>query len=183
MNTLFKVILFVFPAVLLIQCERFDEEEHGPNDPVEIPDQAFFDALIEDGVDTNGDSIISYSSLDLSNNTALKDLRCNDSRQLNDLNISGCAYLNYLNCEQCKLSILDVSHNTALIFLYCGENQLTSLDVSGNLSLVEIEIGAMGSLQKVCVWTRPFPPDGVIVYTPDSPNIFFTTDCSRKGLL
>jgi hypothetical protein len=34
-------------------------------------------------------------------------------------------------------------------------------------------------LSKVCVWIMPFPPAGVKITISDSPNIFFTTDCSK----
>jgi len=37
----------------------------------------------------------------------------------------------------------------------------------------------MSSLYKVCVWEMPFPPDGVSVDSTDSPNVYFTTDCSK----
>jgi len=37
----------------------------------------------------------------------------------------------------------------------------------------------MPSLFKVCVWTTPFPPEGVDVDTTGSPNVYFTIDCSK----
>ncbi len=37
----------------------------------------------------------------------------------------------------------------------------------------------MPSLGQVCVWDIPFPPAGVDVDTTDSPNVYFTTDCSK----
>jgi len=37
----------------------------------------------------------------------------------------------------------------------------------------------MPSLYKVCVWEMPFPPAGVEVDTSGSPNVYFTTDCSK----
>ena len=43
-------------AVFLTHCEK----EPHPDDPVSIPDTAFHAALIEEGVDLNGDSIITY---------------------------------------------------------------------------------------------------------------------------
>jgi len=38
----------------------------------------------------------------------------------------------------------------------------------------------MPSLYKVCVWEMPFPPAFVDVYTENSPNVYFTTDCTGK---
>jgi len=40
-----------------------------------------------------------------------------------------------------------------------------------------LDLSHMPTLYKVCVWEMPFPPAGVSVYTDDSPNIYFTTDC------
>jgi len=40
-------------------------------------------------------------------------------------------------------------------------------------------IQEMPSLYKVCVWQTPFPPDGVSVVYEGSPNVYFTTDCSK----
>jgi hypothetical protein len=37
----------------------------------------------------------------------------------------------------------------------------------------------MLSLNEVCVWTMPFPPERVYVTTYGSPNVYFTTDCSN----
>jgi hypothetical protein len=42
-----------------------------------------------------------------------------------------------------------------------------------------LSIGGMPSLNQVCVWTLPFPPSGVDVYTDGSPNVYFTTDCKE----
>ena len=74
------------------------------------------------------------TSLDVSHNTALTHLNC-DSNQLTSLDVSHNTALTYLNCGLNQLTSLDVSHNTALIYLYCDSNQLTSLDVSHNTAL------------------------------------------------
>jgi len=37
----------------------------------------------------------------------------------------------------------------------------------------------MPSLNKVCVWIMPFPPTGFGLETKSSPNVYFTTDCSK----
>jgi len=42
-----------------------------------------------------------------------------------------------------------------------------------------LELKDMPSLYKVCVWEMPFPPSGVEVFTSNSPNVYFTTDCSK----
>jgi hypothetical protein len=37
----------------------------------------------------------------------------------------------------------------------------------------------MLTIQKVCVWTLPFPPDGLYISSDGSPNVYFTTDCNK----
>jgi len=44
--------------------------------------------------------------------------------------------------------------------------------------LVFIGLNDMPSINQVCVWVMPFPPDGVDVDTTNSPNVYFTTDCT-----
>gem|GEM_PF-3204790 len=74
------------------------------------------------------------TSLDVSQNTALKKLSC-DRNQLTSLDVSGCTALKTLSCGRNQLTSLDVSKNAALTELMCGYNQLTSLDVSKNTAL------------------------------------------------
>jgi len=312
MKPILKVLLFLFVVVLLDQCER-DE----PNPKVNIPDENFLNALIEQGVDINGDSIINHTeaeainclwiinlnindlkgieafvnldklhcnrnkltnldvskniklielgcfynklitlnlpnttslkrllcygnnltSLDVKNNTDLLILSCGDNQitgldiskckvlegldcsdnQITSLDISnnpGLSYLDcssnllttldvsknkalkYLDCGGNTLTSLDVSNNTALGFLYCGGNQFTNLDISDNVAIgtlpnfsgfafsypVEIpdlDISNMPALYEVCVWEMPFPPAGILIDITGSPNVYFTTDCSK----
>jgi len=77
-----------------------------------------------------------------------------------------------------------------LNILNCDGNQLTSLDVTNNSSIGQdyagysmcyLSIQDMPDLEKVCVWTMLFPPEGVNVCTEGSPNVYFTTDCSNSG--
>ena len=55
MKAIIKVLLFVLAVVLLCQCKKEIEPK-----TVTIPDNNFLNALIEPGVDTNGDGIISH---------------------------------------------------------------------------------------------------------------------------
>lgn len=80
------------------------------------------------------------TSLDLSNNTALTNLRCGNN-QLTSLDVSGCTALTYLYCSYNQLTSLDVSKNTALTMLDCDDNQLTTLDVSNNTALAYLDCG------------------------------------------
>jgi hypothetical protein len=111
-------------------------------------------------------------SLDVSNNTGLSELHCQEN-QLISLNASNCTALVNLECRDNNLTILDVSDNTELVTLQCAENQLTTLDVSNNTALEYLDISSMPTLEKVCVWTTPFPPEGVEVDTSGSPNVYF----------
>jgi len=142
------------------------------------------------------------NSLDVSNNTMLMRLNC-DNNQLTSLDVSNCINLRYLdchsnlltdldvsnnyfrlmnlNCYNNQLTSLDVSNNTALADLSCGGNGLDSLDVSNNTALTNLWLLDMPSLTEVCVWTIPFPPAGVDVYTTNSPNVYFT-DCTSSIL-
>ena len=61
--------------------------------------------------------------------------------------------------------------------LRCGHrNRIKSLDISNNKLLTELDLSLLDSLRAVCVWTIPFPPDGVTVYK--GPKVYFTTECS-----
>ncbi|RNL87888.1 choice-of-anchor D domain-containing protein [Sinomicrobium pectinilyticum] len=74
------------------------------------------------------------TSLDISNNTALEYLIC-DNNQLTSLDISNNTALEYLNCAANELTDLDISKNTALVRLFCYNNQLSDLDTSKNPDL------------------------------------------------
>lgn len=77
------------------------------------------------------------TSLDVSNNTALRQLECY-SNQLTSLDVSNNTALRRLYCSSNQLTYLDISTNIALEFLHCGNNQLTSLDVSKNIALEQL---------------------------------------------
>ncbi len=209
-KTILKLLLPLFTVALLSQCG--DDE---PNPVVTIPDSNFLSTLIDQGVDTNGDGIISPEeaeviiSLDVQGDSIsdmtgieafvnLENLDCSDNQlstlnvshntaltvldlwnnQLTSIDVSNNTALTDLSCVSNQLTSLDVSNNTALTFLACGFNQLTSLDVSNNTALEFIRLSDMPSINEVCVWETPFPPDGVEVDVTNSRNVFFTTDCT-----
>lgn len=147
------------------------------------------------------------TSLNVANNTALNDLHCSGN-QLTSLDVTNNNLLSRFDCSRNQLTELDVSNNTTLKSFYCYHNQLTSLDVSNNIALTilwcsgiqlstldlsnntalgtdvifcctPLDISDIPSLYQVCVWEMPFPPAGVSVDTTDSPNVYFTTDCSK----
>ena len=76
-------------------------------------------------------------SLDVSKNTALEELYCYGN-QLISLDVSKNTALKILDLSSNQLKSLDVSKNTALTSLFCYNNQLTSLDVSKNTALAKL---------------------------------------------
>jgi hypothetical protein len=74
------------------------------------------------------------STLDISKNLALIDLRCSHNK-LNSLDISKNLALSILHCINNNLISLDVSKNTALTVLVCSQNKLTTIDLSKNSAL------------------------------------------------
>jgi len=80
------------------------------------------------------------TTLDLSNNKALKYLDCSYN-QLTTLNVSNCPELEDFGCVKNQLTELDLSKNLQLKKLYCGSNQLTELDLSKNRLLEIVKCG------------------------------------------
>ncbi len=86
-------------------------------------------------LNVNGSSISDLTGIEYF--TALTYLNCQNNK-LTSLDISKNTALTTLWCDTNKLPSLDVSNNTALTRLYCYRNQLTSLDVSKNTALKEL---------------------------------------------
>lgn len=74
------------------------------------------------------------SSLDVSRNTALKELICYNN-QISSLDVSYNVALKELWCGGNQISSLDVEQNVDLVKLVCSENQISSLDVDRNVKL------------------------------------------------
>ena len=77
------------------------------------------------------------TELDMSSNSALKNLGCNNN-QLTQLNVSGNNALTSLSCGDNQLTALDVSSNLNLTLLRCRNNQLRSLNLSHNSNLMSL---------------------------------------------
>ena len=135
---------------------------------VSIPDTAFLYALIDEGVDMNGDSLISYEEAgqvtglitrglaikDMTGIEAfvkLEDLECS-ANELTSLDLSNNLELMYLSVGNNQLNSLDVSSNTKLWSLICSFNQLTSLDVSKNTNLCGTDWHCFGCQKSTSVW-------------------------------
>ena len=90
-----------------------------------FPDAAFR-TLLAETADVNGDSRL--SALELRH---VSELNCSN---LGIADLTGMEYfteLVALNCDNNKLTALDVSKNTHLSEIYCGGNQLATLDLTG----------------------------------------------------
>jgi hypothetical protein len=139
---------FLFTA-LLISCEETPQET-----PVEIPDKAFLQVLIDLGTDTNKDGQISQEEAEvvstltvppsgITDLTGLEAFTRLDSltitlNPLEGIDLSGNGALRYLECTYCELSTLDLSNNLELEELICNRNQLRELAISLNRSLVKL---------------------------------------------
>lgn len=75
------------------------------------------------------------TSLNISQNKALKFLDCSRNGTIGALNVSKNTALERLICGSNPLFSLDVSKNIALTQLQCFDNKLTNLDVSQNVNL------------------------------------------------
>jgi hypothetical protein len=140
---------------------------------VSIPDTAFLYALLDEGVDGDGDSLISQYEAE-----AVMSLDVSD-RGISDMTgIEAFVNLDTLDCSGNAIDSLDVSMNVAITDLACGNNALNYLDLSHNTALASISIDEMPSLTCVCVWETPFPPEGVEVDTTGSPNVYFAEECA-----
>ena len=146
-------------------------------------DTAFLSFLIDEGADTNEDGKIDNGEAQTI--TQLSYYHPGDLYPRYDYNITNLTGIEaFTNLEEfvvenCNLMNLDLSNNTNLITLALIECALTTLDVSNITALVKLNIEGMPTLEGVCVWTMPFPPDVVHVYTDGSPNVSFTTDFSN----
>jgi len=108
---------------------------------VTIPDAAFLSALIETGVDNNGDSLISHDEAGLVTYLGIEG-SWEDGQSGEIKNMKGIeAFINLdtLRCSYNLITSLNLSRNTSLTFLRCNENQLTSLDVSACKALKRLD--------------------------------------------
>lgn len=117
-------------------------------------------------------------ALDVSHNPLLLKINCSRNR-IPELDLSSNLLLSELKCTNNMLKSLDVSVNTDLVVMVSCGNQLSTLDISQNIKLKLAGFDNMPSIGEVCVWTLPFPPEGVKLLMGFSPNVYFTTKCSN----
>lgn len=118
---------------------------------VDIPDINFKNALIEQGVDKNGDGEIQESealiidSINISHRfinsligiksfVNLEYLDCNSNLNT-ELDVKGMKKLITLNCIDNKITSLNIQEVKNLEILYCGNNKISSLELQGLVKL------------------------------------------------
>jgi hypothetical protein len=81
------------------------------------------------------------TSLNMSQNSALRFLNCNSMPSLTSLDVTQNSVLIELYCGGfgCQLTTIDVSQNLALERFYCAYNLLTNLDVTANTALTYLD--------------------------------------------
>jgi hypothetical protein len=181
----------------LISCREAESTASIVLPPLGITDLTGIEAFIN--LDSLSIILNPLKELDLSENRALRYLECT-SCELTALELSENPHLEHLICGRNLIMQLDLSQNRALVSLVCNNNllsrldltintplttliscgnRLTGIDLSNNTSLVKIGIDNMPMLTEVCVWTLPFPVQGVELLMGYSPNIVFTNQCSN----
>jgi hypothetical protein len=137
---------------------------------VDIPDLNFLNALIGEGVDTNGDGDIQVSEAEATLNLNVSfsgilsvegiqsfinlvdlNIRYND---VSEVDISSLTNLEVLQACGNNLSEIDVSQNLALITLSVCINDITSIDVTAHDDLVFLSIYA-NELSEIDVTNNP----------------------------
>lgn len=79
------------------------------------------------------------SSLDLSNNKYLEELKCSNCPNLTQLNLTNNTNLKTLWCQANNINQLNITKNKKLVELNCRGNNLYSLNVTGNPALKKLE--------------------------------------------
>ena len=124
-----------------------------------IPDDAFEQFLIDEGIDETGildDKVITASidkltSLNLSNLgitdltgiedfAALQELNINDNNALGNFDISKNINLEILDCNNTGISELNISNNGSLHTLSANDNSLTEIDFFNSFNLLKLFI-------------------------------------------
>ena len=154
--TALSMTLMLFTGIPLgVSAAVGDIEINATN----FPDEIFRDYISRNiDTDSNGslssDEIASVTEISCRNITLydikgiehfpnLSTLNC-DNNKLTSLDIRQNTALTYLNCADNDISELDVSKNTALTHLDCSFNAITELDVSNNTALTYLGCTSTG---------------------------------------
>ena len=85
-------------------------------------------------------------SLDLSGKSFLEEVSCKGNFAITSLDLTGCASLERLYCDDNKIASLDLSDSPLLEVLYCRSNHMTSLSLSESTANLT-EVRAQGANQ------------------------------------
>ena len=146
MRVSLRVLAFILPALFFSHCEWLGTEDPINNEPVDIPDRAFLYDLITLGIDTNGDSIISYSEAEAATSLDITNFYGNYISDITGIeafkNLSSLIF-------RCNVIVeLDLSNNTVLKQLIVFDNALQNIDVSNCIELEELHVGSEGYCEK-----------------------------------
>lgn len=129
------------------------------------------------------------TSIDLSNNLNLNWLTIGNNN-ISSINVDFLAALEYLHFDENNISSIDVannsslqsinfkgnpiyeidlSNNLALTAVWFGDNPMTLLDISKNKNVNFLRNDGEFPFEKICVWTLPFPPPGILFKTVNFP--------------
>jgi len=135
-----------------------------------IPDDNFEQALINQGIDTDGTLnnfvattdifmlvSLDISGLDIADLTgiedfeALQDLNCSSNNQLTVLNLENNLALVNLNCANSQIEVLDLTVNTNLTTLLCNDNALLTLNIENGNNNVLTTFNATNNPNLYCI--------------------------------
>jgi hypothetical protein len=167
------------------------------NQHVFIPDTAFLYALINHGVDTDGDSLISYAEANSVYNLEIPGLGIYDltgieafgkliylncaSNHLHELNLALNDSLSYLDLGNNQLEELNLEFNRRLTYLDCSGNPITHISLFPLADLKWLGLAQMPALQQVCIWAMPEPFSLMEIDTTGSNIMYFTDLCESDG--
>ncbi|MBT8387145.1 MAG: hypothetical protein KJO12_07005, partial [Ignavibacteria bacterium] len=116
-----------------------------------IPDANFEQALVNQGIDTNG-----LTGDILNTDAAAVTFLSVSFASISDLTgIEAFTALQFLYCDNNALTSLDLSSNTNLEILYCNVNSITSLNITNNTALTNLICGENFTLANLDVSQNP----------------------------
>lgn len=104
-----------------------------------------------------------FNTINVNNLAELFSLHFNGN-QISAIDISNNIELTTLNFTGNPISEIDLSNNPNLNNIWFGNNPMTVLDISGNQKVNYLRNEGEFPLEKICVWTLPFPPAGIDPY-------------------
>lgn len=95
------------------------------------------------------------TDLDISDKLNLTRIECYGNENLENLVITNCPELEFLDCNGCSLETLNVGSCGKLRSLYCDQNWLTSLDVASDcLTVLECSQNMLGGTLDLTAFTK-----------------------------